>query len=99
MRLSDLTNASLVLFQRSLNPRIYDHWLDRLRGAGLAGQIVFETKQIHTALTMVQNDGGLFIASSYSTEFLPVSLRWIPFEGFDTSISVGMIWKANRPSA
>lgn len=93
LRLEDLEALPLILFRRPLNPRVYDGWLARFRAAGVRANIVFETRQVQSALTMVQAGGGHFLASDYSTSLLPASLRWIPFSGFDATISVGVLWK------
>ncbi len=98
LELHQLDDLPLILFQRPLNPGVYDTWIERLKEAGTAANIVFETRQVQTALTMVQAGGGLFLASSYSTALLPNSLAWVPFTGFDSAISVGVVWNPERPS-
>ncbi len=96
LTLDRLSGLPLILFHRPLNPRVYDGWLARMHAAGQRPNIVFETRQVQSALTMVQAGGGFFLASSYSTSLLPASLRWVPFTGFDSRISVGVLWNEAR---
>jgi len=90
--LAELDGAPLILFDRALNPPLYDSWMMRFADESIAPNIVFTTKQVQTALTMAQDGGGLFLVASYVVDPVPVGFRLLRLTGFDNQIAVGAAW-------
>ncbi len=90
--IAELDGAPLILFDRALNPPLYDSWMTRFAEAGIAPNIVFTTKQVQTALTMVLDGGGLFLVASYVVHPVPAGFRLLRLTGFDNQIAVGAAW-------
>ncbi len=92
LSISELDDAPLILFDRTLNPPLYDSWMTRFAEANITPNIVFTTKQVQTALTMAQDGGGLFLVASYVVDPVPVGFRLLRLTGFDNQIAVGAAW-------
>lgn len=90
--LAELDKAPLILFDRTLNPPLYDAWMARFADAGIAPNIVFTTKQVQTALTMAQDGSGFFLVASYIVEPLPAGFRLLRLTGFNNEIAIGAAW-------
>ena len=94
---AELNGQPLIVFDRSLNPPLYDAWIDRFAAAGFAPTVALHTKQVQLGLTMAQEGVGLFVVASYIVPNPPADLVKVPLSGFDNRIAVAAAWhESNR---
>lgn len=87
-----LKDQPLILFDRSLNPALHDAWIARFEAAGFCPNIVIDAKQVQTALNLVRDGLGVFVAASYILDPIPEDLRMLRLTGFDNTIAIGVAW-------
>ncbi|MEO1190258.1 MAG: LysR family transcriptional regulator [Pseudomonadota bacterium] len=98
--LSSLKDKPLVIFSRSMNPPLYDAWMQRFAAAGFEPKIVLETAQVQTGISMASDGDAAFIVASYIVEPVPQGLVQVRLTGFDNEIAVGAAWhEENRSRA
>ncbi|MDJ0511979.1 MAG: LysR family transcriptional regulator [Methyloceanibacter sp.] len=91
--LAELRDQPLIIFDRALNPDLYDWWMQQFAAAGYKPNVVMETKQIQAALSMVKDGLALYIIASFLISDLSDSLTLRPLSGFDTEMSVFAAWR------
>jgi DNA-binding transcriptional LysR family regulator len=96
--LENLKDTPLIIFDKSLNPKLYNWWMENFKVAGFKPKIILETKQVHTALKTVKDGMALYIVASYIVEDLPESMVCKPLTGFDNKISIVAAWRRNNNS-
>jgi len=96
--LSQLKNEPLIFFDKSLNPKMHRWWMETFEDNGVVPQIVFETKQVQTALKMVKDKMASYVVASYIVNDLPIGLKRIPLSGFDNQMAVGVVWHESNKS-
>ncbi|MEM9012500.1 MAG: LysR substrate-binding domain-containing protein [Pseudomonadota bacterium] len=97
--LEALRDEPLALFERSLNPALYDRWIERFRGAGFEPKIAFETNQVQTGLDMARDGEAAFLVASYIVDPPPPDLARLRLGGFDNSIELGAVWREDDRSS
>ena len=95
---AELEGRPLIVFDRSLNPPLYDAWIDRFADAGFTPTIALHTKQVQLGLTMAQEGVGLFLVASYIVPSLPADLVKVPLSGFDNKIGIAAAWHEDNRS-
>lgn len=96
--LKNLKETPLIIFDKSLNPKLYNWWMENFKIAGFKPKIILETKQIQTALKTVKDGMALYIVASYIIKDLPESMVCKPLTGFDNKISIVAAWRRNNNS-
>lgn len=99
LTLDALTGTPMVLFERSLNPPLYDAWMARFRSAGVTPKIVLETNQVQTGLDMARDGAAAFIVASYIVEPPPPDLVRLRLGGFENQIAIGAAWHEDNKTA
>ncbi|MEM8821112.1 MAG: LysR family transcriptional regulator [Pseudomonadota bacterium] len=92
MALASLSEQALVLFERGLNPPLYDAWMARFQNAGFEPRIVLETNQVQTGLDMARDGAAVFLVASYIVDPPPPDLRVFRLAGFENKIAIGAAW-------
>jgi DNA-binding transcriptional LysR family regulator len=87
-----LEDKPLIIFDKALNPQLYDRCMGLFDTAGFKPRIVLETKQVQTALRMVSERMALYFVASYVIADLPPGLVYRKLLGFDNKISIGAVW-------
>lgn len=90
-----LANEPLVLFDRTLNPVLYDSLVARCEAAGFSPRVVYATTQVHVAIDLVAQGLGLFLAGSYVFRHLPSGVVSRPLEASER-LRLGAAWRANE---
>jgi DNA-binding transcriptional LysR family regulator len=98
--LEALRDVPLVLFDRSVNPPLYDWLLEQFVHVGLEPRVVYATTQPQVGLDMVAEGVGLFVVASYVLRRLPAGVTTRPLAGFDTTLRIAAVWRADdtRPA-
>ncbi|MGF1448610.1 MAG: LysR family transcriptional regulator [Opitutales bacterium] len=96
--LKQLEAQPLILFDKGLNPKMYEYWMERFRDAGFKPRIVYETRQIQTGLQMTEELSAIYIIASYLIPSRLQGLRRVPLAGFKNEIAVGAAWREDNPS-
>lgn len=99
LALTALSETPIVLFERVLNPPLYDAWMARFRDAGMTPKIVLETIQVQTGLDMARDGAAAFIVGSYIVEPPPPDLLRLRLGGFENQIAVGAAWHEDNKTA
>ncbi|MEO1315527.1 MAG: LysR family transcriptional regulator [Pseudomonadota bacterium] len=97
--LSAMAGYPMVMFERSLNPPLYDAWMARFRAAGIAPKIVLETNQVQTGLDMARDGAATFLVASYIVEPVPPDLVRLRLGGFENRIAIGAAWHEDNKTA
>ncbi|MBM3794164.1 MAG: LysR family transcriptional regulator [Acidobacteria bacterium] len=94
----DLRGERLIVFQRSLNPAVYDRLLHQLREAGVApsGERPQETAQVQVGPALVAEGLGIFLVASYALPPLSAAVTARPMEGLGQALEVGACWRAGE---
>ena len=97
----DLRGERLIVFQRSLNPAVYDRLLHQLRDAGVApsGERPQETAQVQVGPALVAEGLGIFLVASYALPPLSAAVTARPVEGLGQALEVGGCWRAGETNA
>ena len=95
---AELKGQPLIVFDRSLNPPLYDTWIERFADAGFTPTIALHTKQVQLGLTMAQEGLGLFLVASYIVPNPPADLVKVPLSGFDNRIGIAAAWHEDNRS-
>lgn len=93
-----LHKKPLIIFDRALNPALYDGWTARFEAAGCKPNIVYETKQVQTALQMARDGVGYYLVVSYIVPNIPEGLAARPLCGFKNSIEIAAAWRESDKS-
>lgn len=96
--LSELAEQPLIMFERRLNPGLFDWWLSEFAKAGVSPNIVLETSQVSAALQMVRRQRAVFIVVSYVVDDLIEGVIARPFSEQQQRLQVGAIWQADNRS-
>lgn len=98
MAARDLRGERLIVFQRSLNPAVYDRLLHQLREAGVApsGERPQETAQVQVGPALVAEGLGIFLVASYALPPLSAAVTARPMEGLGQALEVGACWRAGE---
>ena len=96
LRARDLGPERLILFQRALNPAIYDGLLSGLRGAGAPVQIVYETAQVQLGPALAAEGMGIFLVASYALPPVDRAVTVRRVEGLGKALQVGACWRAGE---
>lgn len=96
--LKSLKDTPLIIFDKSLNPKLYHWWMENFKIAGFKPKIILETKQVQTALKTVKDGMALYIVASYIIQDLPESMVCKPLAGFDNKITIVAAWRRNNNS-
>lgn len=93
---SELRGMELILFARQLNPPLHDQLLVKLREVtGEEPRVVYHTTQLRLGYSMVAEQIGLFIVSSFTQEKHDgVILR--PLAGLEAPLPLGAVWNRNH---
>jgi DNA-binding transcriptional LysR family regulator len=92
---AELASQPLVLFDRPLNPPLYDSLVARCEAAGFSPRVVYATTQVHVAIDLVVQEIGLFIAGSYVFRNLPSGIVSRPLEASER-LRLGAVWRADE---
>ncbi len=97
--LSELAGEPIVMFDRSLNPPLFDSWIERYCEAGFEPQIVMETSQVQTGLDMARDCDAAFVVASYIVDPVPQGLYLLKLTGFENDIQIAAAWHEDNKSA
>ncbi|MEM8755175.1 MAG: LysR family transcriptional regulator [Pseudomonadota bacterium] len=97
--LEALRDQPLAIFERALNPPLFDAWMERFRGAGFEPRIALETNQVQTGLDMARDGELAFLVASYIVDPPPPDLVRLRLGGFDNAIEIGAAWREDDRSA
>ncbi len=97
--LAALRDQPIAMFERALNPALYDSWIERFRGAGFEPKIAFETNQVQTGLDMARDGEVSFLVASYIVDPPPPDLARLRLGGFENSIELGAAWREDDKSS
>ena len=95
----DLNGERLILFQRALNPAIYDGLVNGLRAAGAKIQIVYETGQVQLGPALAAEGMGIFLVASYALPPVDRGVTTRRLAGLGKALQVGACWRADDKSA
>lgn len=96
----DLRGERLIVFQRSLNPAVYDRLLHQLRDAGVApSERPQETAQVQVGPALVAEGLGIFLVASYALPPLSAAVTARPVDGLGQALEVGACWRAGEKNA
>ncbi|MCC6538793.1 MAG: LysR family transcriptional regulator [Bryobacterales bacterium] len=94
---ADLRGEPLIVFQRSLNPAVYDRLLHQLREAGVApAKRPQETAQVQAGPALVAEGLGLFLVASYALPPLGPAVTARRVDGLGQGLEVGACWRAGE---
>jgi DNA-binding transcriptional LysR family regulator len=99
LRPRDLASERIILFQRGLNPAIYDGLVKGLRGAGAPVEIVYETAQVQLGPALAGEGMGIFLVASYALPPVDRSVTVRRLEGLGKALEVGACWRAGESNA
>lgn len=89
----------LVMFDRQINPSMFEWWLSRFSEAGIAPDIALETRQVSSAMSMITDARSIFIVASYIVESsLRDGMVICPLADLDTDISIVAAWHSDNRS-
>jgi DNA-binding transcriptional LysR family regulator len=97
--LAELRDQPLIFFDRCLNSALYDLWMERFAVAGFEPRIVFETRQVQTALNMARRGNAIYLAASYIVGQPPEGLARVRVTGFDNEVAIGAAWHEDNKSS
>ena len=96
----DLALERIILFQRALNPAVYDALVNGLRGVGAPPvQIVYETAQVPLGAALAAEGMGIFLVASYALPPLDRAVTARRLEGPGKALQVGACWRAGETTA
>ena len=93
-----LNNEPLIFFDRAVNPNMFSWWMRQFEQHNAVENVVFESKQVVTALNMVESNMGLYIVASYIVPQLPESLIKLPIKLEENSIQINAVWHEDNTS-
>lgn len=96
--LERLQGEPLIMFERALNPPLYDCLIGLFEDAGVKPEIHFNTKQVQTGLNMAADGVGIFVVASYIVDPVPDGLVKLKLSGFENEISIGVAWHEDNGS-
>ena len=100
LRPRDLGAERMILFQRALNPAVYDGLVNGLRVAGAPPvRVVYETAQVPLGAALAAEGMGIFLVASYALPPLDRALTARRLEGLGQTLQVGACWRAGEKGA
>lgn len=96
--ISALHNTPIIMFDSQSNPALYKTCLGYFHQAEVTPNIVFETKQVQTGISMASNGGGVYFVASYIVKDLPPELCCIKLTGFENRLRIGAAWREDNKS-
>lgn len=93
--LQALANEPLILFDRSVNPPLYDWLVGRCEASGFSPRIAYATTQPQVGVDLAAQGVGCFLVGSYVVRRLPEGVTSRPLGGFDTSLRMAAVWRSD----
>ncbi len=98
IELSKLAKEELVLFQRKVNPRMYDWLISRCEDAGFTPRVAHHVAQPQHGAALVKQGVGLLLVGDYVLPELPKGVVMRPLTGLP-EFTVVAVWKAETRNA
>lgn len=83
LRIEDLAGERLIIFERAVNPALYDSVTAHCRRAGFVPNFVYETSQSHMGMSLVSRGMGVMLGAAYVFCDAPAPLTFRPVEGLE----------------
>lgn len=99
LRPLDLNGERIILFQRALNPAVYDNLVHGLRDAGAVVRIVYETAQVQLGPALAAEGMGIFLVASYAVPPLDRGVTVRRISGLGKGLQVGACWRTGEKNA
>lgn len=80
LRIEDLASERLIIFERAVNPALYDGVVAHCRRAGFVPNFVYETNQSQVGMSMVARGLGVMLGAAYVFVEAPSSVVMRPIE-------------------
>lgn len=93
--ISAMAGQPLIVFDREINPRLYDDLVDQFRQNGVAAQIAHHVMQLSAGPSYVQQGLGAFVHASYVLSELPRGIVLRPIADL-APLELGLVWHGNR---
>lgn len=84
LTLDDLAGARIIMFERRLNPELYDRLLATCAAHGFQPDFFYETSQAQVGMSMVGQGLGVMLGATYVFSSRPDGLVRRPIDGMDT---------------
>ena len=93
--ISAMTDQPLIVFDRDVNPRLYDNLTDQFRHNGVDPQIAHHVAQLSAGPSYVQQGLGVFLHASYVLSELPNGIVRRPIADL-APLELGIVWHGSR---
>jgi DNA-binding transcriptional LysR family regulator len=94
-----LAGEPIILFDRRINPRLYDAMVARCEAAGFSPRIAYSTTQVYAALGLVAQHVGAFLVGSYALRELPEGIVARRLDVPKLRLRLAAVWRADDRSA
>ncbi|MDB5989460.1 MAG: bacterial regulatory helix-turn-helix, lysR family protein [Herbaspirillum sp.] len=74
IRVEDLAGERLIMFERSVNPALYDCVTESCQRAGFTPNFVYETQQSQVGISLVNQGMGVMLGAAYVFSIAPADL-------------------------
>lgn len=95
LRVADLAGERLIMFERTVNPALYDCVVAHCKRAGFAPNFVYETLQSHVGMSLVNRGMGVMLGAAYVFSDAPARLVYRPIDDMD-SLDVQMFTRSDE---
>lgn len=93
--ISAMADQPLIVFDREVNPRLYDHLVGQFRQNGVDPQIAHHVMQLSAGPSYVEQGLGAFVHASYVLSELPAGIVRRPIADL-APLELGLVWHGSR---
>lgn len=95
LRVEDLAGERLIIFERTVNPPLYDNVMAHCKRAGFVPNLVYETLQSQVGMSLVNRGLGVMLGAAYVFSDAPGALVYRPINDM-APLEVNMFTRAGE---
>lgn len=95
LQVKDLAEERLIIFERTVNPALYDNVIADCKRAGFAPNFVYETLQSQVGMSLVNRGLGVMLGAAYVFSDAPGALVYRPIDDM-APLDVAMFTRAGE---